>query len=81
MGAYRIGSKLKQDFEMASVNTHEYEVRTKGHYHLNPLLVYGTFAIGYGEHFQLFANYGLNSLFEKNRGPEVIPFTVGIKLM
>lgn len=80
IGAYRIGSKVKQDYELTGVNTNEIEVRTKGHYHLNPLLLYATFGIGYGKHFTLFANYGLNTLFEKNRGPGVVPFTIGIKL-
>lgn len=84
IGAYRIGSRLKQEFNVTTadmVSGTGYEAETKGHFHLNPLLLYGTVAIGYGKHFQIFANYGLNQLFEKGKGPELVPFTVGLKLM
>jgi hypothetical protein len=84
IGAYRVGSRLKQEFNVSTadmVSGTGFEAETKGHFHLNPLLLYGTVAIGYGKHFQVFANYGLNQLFEKGKAPGLVPFTVGLKLM
>ncbi len=43
-------------------------------YHYGP-----TFRFGYGW-FNLFAFYSLTPFFEENKGPEVVPFTIGISI-
>jgi len=44
------------------------------------LFRYGaTFRVGYGP-FNLFAFYSLSKLFEKDRGPEITPFSVGFSI-
>lgn len=44
--------------------------------HLNQYRYGPTFRIGYGS-FNIFAYYLLNTLFVKNKGPEIVPFSVG----
>lgn len=77
IGAYKMGSNLKQEYEF---NGFETEGKIKGHYQLNPFHLYGTVRLGYGKHFNVFANYGFTSVFESKKGPDLRPFTVGIYL-
>jgi hypothetical protein len=35
--------------------------------------------VGYGK-VTLYAQYGLNELFQHNKGPEMYPFSVGVRL-
>jgi hypothetical protein len=74
---YRISSKTKQKYE---VEGQGYTDKVKGHYHLNPFLFDAGLRFGVGS-FVAFANYSVNTLFEKNRGPESYPFTVGVRLI
>lgn len=76
VGGYKIGSRLKQKFEVDGV---EHRVKSKGHYHLSPFQAYATARIGYGN-INLFMNYGLTRIFEKGKGPQLYPVTVGIYL-
>lgn len=76
IGGYRIGSRLKQKFEVDGV---EQKLKSKGHYHLSPFQAYATARIGYGN-VNLFMNYGLTRVFEKGKGPQMYPVTVGIYL-
>ena len=77
IGGYKLGSNLKQEY---SFNGFDSEGKTKGHYQLNPFQAYGTFRMGYGKRFTVFANYGLTPVFEKGKGPDLRPFTVGLYL-
>ncbi|HLP13677.1 MAG TPA: outer membrane beta-barrel protein [Flavobacteriales bacterium] len=77
IGAYKLGSNLKQEFSQKGFET---EGKFKGHYQLNPFQLYATARIGYGKHFTVFANYGLMPVFESKKGPDLRPFTVGIYL-
>lgn len=77
IGHYRMGSRIKQKYDIGG-NTFKDVV--KGHYHLNPFLFDASVRFGVGN-FTVFANYGLNSLFERNKGPELYPFTVGVRLI
>jgi hypothetical protein len=77
VGAYKLGSNLKQEYVLNGFHT---DGKVKGHYQLNPFQAYATVRLGYGKHFSVFANYGLTSLFEAKKGPDLRPFTVGIYL-
>jgi hypothetical protein len=46
-------------------------------YYLNPFKFDATVRIGWG-FINLFANYSINTLFKKDKGPELYPWTVGI---
>lgn len=46
-------------------------------YYMNPFKFDATVRIGWG-FINLFANYSVNTLFKKDKGPELYPWTVGI---
>lgn len=76
IGGYKLGSRLKQKY---TVDGQDYKNITKGHYQLNPFQAYATARIGYGN-VNVFMNYGLTRIFEKGKGPQFYPVTVGIYL-
>ncbi|WP_107038144.1 outer membrane beta-barrel protein [Brumimicrobium mesophilum] len=71
---YRIGSRLKQKYVTQDQKRKDIE---KGHYHLNPFLIDASVRIGVGD-FSIYANYGLNGLFESGKGPDYAPFSAGL---
>ncbi len=71
---YRIGSRIKQRYE---INGQKVRERNRGHYHINPFLLDAGVRIGFSD-FSVFANYGLNYLFERNKGPQYTPFSLGL---
>ncbi|HZH86531.1 MAG TPA: outer membrane beta-barrel protein [Brumimicrobium sp.] len=73
---YRIGSRIKQKYVLDDQKRKDVN---KGHYHLNPFLVDASLRVGVGN-FSVFANYGLNSLFESKKGPDYKPFSIGLSL-
>lgn len=77
IGGYKLGSKIKQKYEMEDK---KFENRSKGHYQLSPFQAYLTAQIGYGGGV-LFVNYGLTRVFEKDKGPQLYPFTAGFKFL
>jgi len=77
IGGYKIGSKMKVKYE---TDGDKHKENTKGDFNLNPFKLSATARMGVGN-YVLFANYSLTSLFEKNRGPEVYPFSIGISLI
>ena len=77
IGGYRLGSKVKQKYE---IEGQTFKNKIKGHYHLSPLQAYLHGQIGYGD-ITFFANYGLTRVFEKGKGPQLYPFTAGIKFL
>lgn len=91
----RIGSYTKQEYEsgagnyqlvdeqgmkVADYTVDKRTVRDRGPYHLSPFKVDAAFRIGWS-HLNLFSTYSLTQLFQKDKGPEVYPFTVGITLL
>ncbi len=91
----RIGSYTKQIYEnnegtyylvddkgnkIASYDVEHHVVRDRGAYHLSPFKVDAAMRIGWS-HLNLFATYSLTQMFQKNQGPELYPFTVGITLL
>ncbi|MBI5220154.1 MAG: outer membrane beta-barrel protein [Bacteroidia bacterium] len=51
----------------------------KNDFYLNPFMLDLTARIG-SNMFTLFANYSMTPLFEKNKGPKILPLTVGMAL-
>ena len=74
VGAVKINSKTKKTYE---INGDREKRKVKGDYQLAPLAYDLTARIGY-KGVQLFADYNMAGLFEKNKGPELYPFSVGI---
>lgn len=74
--AYRIHSVTKQKFEL---NDNRYKTKLRDDYNLEPFRFSGILRIGY-DNVSVFANYGLNRLFQKDKGPQVYPFTLGITI-
>lgn len=76
-GSLRLWSKQKQkyfenDIKMKNKITDDFQ--------LSPFRYGATVRIGYGD-IGLFANYEPVSLFKKDKGPELYPITVGIRIL
>jgi hypothetical protein len=91
----RIGSYTKQVYnnkeesyylvddngnKVATFDIDHYTARDRGAYHLSPFKLDASFRIGWS-HLNLFGTYSLTQMFQKNQGPELYPFTVGITLL
>jgi hypothetical protein len=91
----RIGSYTKQVYndkdesyflvdangdKIATFDVEHYTVRDRGAYHLNPFRLDAAFRIGWS-HLNIFSTYSVTKMFQKNQGPELYPFTVGITLL
>lgn len=73
---YKIGSHTKQTY---TLDGEKQKVKNFNEFSINPWRVDACGRIGY-RNFTVFANYDLISLFRKDKGPEVYPFTVGLTL-
>jgi hypothetical protein len=73
----KLRAKTKQYYE---INGKEQKDKIVDDYQLNPLNYGLTARLGY-RNIRLFGNYSLTPLFEKNQGPELYPFSVGISLI
>ena len=65
---------------VAAFDVEHNTVRDRGAYHVNPFKVDAAFRIGWS-HLNLFSTYSLTRMFQKDQGPELYPFTVGITLL
>ncbi|OIP04441.1 MAG: hypothetical protein AUJ97_02720 [Bacteroidetes bacterium CG2_30_32_10] len=74
---YRIGSHTKQVYE---INGKTYKPKVYDQFHLSPFRYGLTARVGWG-FINLFANYSLSTLFEKNEGPEMYPLMVGVSIV
>ena len=72
--AYRIHAVTKQKYE---ANDKHYKIRQRDDFNLEPFRYSAVARIGYNN-VTIFANYGLNRLFKKDKGPQVYPFTIGV---
>lgn len=77
IGGWKMGSITKQKWEDQN---DKYQARRKSDFNLTPFTLDATARIGY-KNFTVFASYGLTPLFQKNKGPEVYPVTVGIQII
>lgn len=76
VGGYRIGTKTKQKIEVDGRLNKDV---VRDDFNVNPFRLSATARIGFNN-IVLYANYGLTSLFEKDRGPELYPLSCGIQL-
>ncbi len=77
IGGWNMGSLIRQKWQEGDRDS---DYKHKGDYNVNPFTLDATARIGY-KNFTLFATYGLTPLFEKNKGPEVYPMTVGLQII
>jgi PIN domain nuclease of toxin-antitoxin system len=91
----RIGSYTKQEYydkdksyylvdeagkKVLTYTIDGYKARDRGAYHLSPFKLDAALRVGWS-HLNLFATYSLTPMFQKDQGPELYPFTVGITLL
>jgi hypothetical protein len=76
VGKYLLGARTKQIVEKNG-DTYK-QIRNDG-YNLNPFQFNAYASVGYGN-VTLYAQYGLNEMFQHNKGPELYPFSVGVRL-
>ncbi len=91
----RIGSYTKQSYEsidqtyslvndkgskVATYYVDKHDVNMRGAYHLAPFKADASLRVGWS-YLNLFATYSLTQMFQKNQGPELYPWTVGITLL
>jgi len=72
--AYRIGAVTKQKYD---ANDKHYKIKQKDDFNLEPFKYSAVARVGFND-VTIFASYGLNRLFKKDKGPQVYPFTVGV---
>lgn len=77
IGGAKLGSGSKQIYNMGG---HEFRDIKRDDYNLYPFKLDATVRVGYGD-FTMFATYSLTPLFEFGKGPELYPFTVGIRIV
>ncbi|MFZ4521362.1 MAG: hypothetical protein ACOYNC_06630 [Bacteroidales bacterium] len=95
IGGLRIGSYTKQTYDnkggsynlvdeqgnkVATFDVEHHSVNDRGAYHLSPFKLDASVRIGWS-HINLFGTYSLTKMFQKNQGPELYPFTVGLTLL
>ncbi len=76
IGAWRYGSFTKQ---IINTNGNDVKTKIKDDYSLNDFKVSATVRAGY-RGLNIFANYGLTTLFTKKNNPNLYPVTVGVAL-
>lgn len=64
----------------ATIHPESQKVKYKDSFYLNPFKLDASARIGWS-YINLFATYSITSMFQKNKGPEVYPYTVGITLL
>ncbi len=74
----RLGSHTKQ--VSAKIDGNKDKVKEHSDFYLNPFRFDATARLGWGP-VNLFASYALNPLFRDGKGPELTPFTVGIRVL
>jgi hypothetical protein len=74
--AYRIHSVAKQKYDIDDKHN---KIKQRDDFNLEPFLCSLTARIGYNN-VTVFADYGLNRLFKKDKGPQVYPFTIGVNI-
>jgi hypothetical protein len=73
----RIGSHTKQVYD---VNGKKDKVKSHEDFYLNPFRYDLQARMGWGK-LNFFATYSLNSLFRENKGPELHPFSIGLRIV
>jgi len=66
--------------DIGSVYVDNKFTRTQSQYHLNPFKLDATVRIGWS-FLNFFANYTVSQMFQKDQGPELYPWAIGITLL
>ncbi len=74
--AYRIHSVAKQRYEEDDRN---HRSKQRDDFNLEPFRYSAVARVGYNR-VTVYATYGLNRLFKKDKGPQVYPFSVGVNI-
>lgn len=77
VGKYLLTSRTKL---VLMQNNNEFTVVRKDDYNINPFQFDGYMSVGY-RNVTVFGQYALNEMFKKNRGPQVYPFAMGIRIV
>lgn len=77
VGGYRIGTKMKVKYHADGSKNKD---RVKDDFNVNPFKLAATARLSLGN-TTLFATYSLTSLFEKGKGPEAYPVSVGLSII
>lgn len=77
IGGLKLGSREKQVF---TEDNKTYRDVRKDDFNLFPFKLDATVRVGYG-HFTMFATYSLTPLFEYGKGPELYPFSIGLRII
>lgn len=77
VGQYLISSRTKQVFVE---NGNKQTKIKRDNFNLRPIAAKALVNVGY-RNFTVFGEYSLTSLFQKNKGPELYPFTLGVRLV
>jgi Outer membrane protein beta-barrel domain len=75
-GGWNMGALTKQKWDDGD---EKHVSKIKADYNFTPFTLDASVRIGY-RNFTVFGHYGLTPLFEKDKGPEVYPVTVGIQI-
>lgn len=78
IGQYRIAARTKQILE--DNDNFEYKKTRKDGYNMAPFAAKAHVNLGY-RGWTLYGEYNLTPLFQNGKGPELYPFTVGIRLV
>lgn len=77
IGQFMVNSKTKQKLE---IDGDSYTKIRKDSYNMSPFQVKAHASVGYSN-FTMFGEYNITPLFDSNKGPEVYPFVIGVRVI
>ena len=77
IGQYQILSRTRQLLENEA---YEYDIQRKDPYNSNPFMLKAHVNLGF-HRFTVYGEYSLTPFFQKNKGPELFPFAVGLRVI
>jgi len=80
VGEFLISSRTKQEVLELGKTRREVTLERKDSYNMNPFAAKAHVNLGY-KGFTVFGEYNLTPLFQSGKGPELYPFTLGIRLV
>jgi hypothetical protein len=75
VGGWKIGTHAKYVYDNGSIQ----KDKDRSSFYMNPFKVDAIAKVGWGV-LNLYATYSLTPMFQKNKGPELYPFSIGICL-